>query len=315
MVIRNETVKASAVVPQSLVFDDQIRYWIEGVVQFFLALAALVSIATTVSIVVILLWETIAFFQEVTFRQFFADTEWYPQHANPQYGIWPLVCGTVMIAVGSAIIAVPLGLMGAIYLSEYSTPRFRNWVKPMLEILAGIPSVVLGYFALVFITPIIRSVFPDTSVFNAASACIAVSVMIVPTVISLSEDVLRSVPYSLREAAYALGSTKLEVTTRVVVPAAMSGIMAAIILAVSRAVGETMAVAMAAGQSPAITFNPLDSIQTMTSYVSETLRSEVSPGTVQYNTLFAVCMMLFLMTLSMNLLSQWILSRYREKYE
>lgn len=307
--------KASAVIPQSLLYDDQVRYWIEGVVQFFLALAALASVATTVSIVVILLWETIAFFQEISFLHFFGDTEWYPQHKPPQYGIWPLICGTVMIAVGSAAIAVPLGLLGAIYLSEYSTPRFRNWVKPMLEILAGIPSVVLGYFALIFITPVIRMVFPETSVFNAASACIAVSVMIVPTVISLSEDVLRSVPHSLREAAYALGSTKFEVVTRVVFPAAISGIMASVILAVSRAVGETMAVAMAAGQSPRITINPLESVQTMTSYVSETLRSEVSPGTVEYNTLFAVCMMLFLMTLSMNLLSQWIMARFREKYE
>lgn len=295
--------------------NDQIRYWIEGVVQVVLALASLISIVTTVSIVVILLWQTIEFFQVVSFQQFFGDPGWYPLHRNPEFGIWSLVCGTVMIAFGSAVIAVPLGLLGAIYLSEYSTPGFRNVVKPMLEILAGIPSVVLGYFALIFITPIIRMAFPETSIFNAASACIAVSVMIVPTVISLSEDVLRSVPQSLREAAYALGSTKLEVTTRVVVPAAMSGIMAAIILAISRAVGETMAVKLAAGVDPKVTFNFLDSIETMTSFIADIMQGDAPTGSIAYRSIFAVCMMLFLMTLSMNMLSQWILSRFRERYE
>lgn len=292
------------------------RYWADHVIYVGLFLAASVSVITTFSIVGVLVLEAGKFFQLVSVGQFLGDTTWTPGYSSdPHYGIWPLVCGTVLVALGSALFAVPLGLMGAIYLSEYATPGFRNFVKPALEMLAGIPSVVLGYFALILISPLIRWFFPSAGVFNALSASLAVGVMIIPTVISLSEDVLRSVPKSLREAAYALGSTKFEVTTRVVVPAALSGIMAAIILAISRAIGETMAVAIAAGRTPNLTLNPLEGVQTMTAFIANAASSDSSQDSPVYYSLYAVCISLFIMTLSMNLLAQFILSRLQEKYE
>jgi phosphate transport system permease protein len=211
--------------------------------------------------------------------------------------------------------AVPVGLLTAIFLSEYADSRLRAVLKPMLEILAGIPTVVYGYFALTFITPLIRSVFPETDVFNAASASIVVGVMIIPTVASLSEDALRAVPAALREGAYGLGATKLEVSTRVVVPAALSGVIASFILGISRAVGETMAVTIAAGALPNLTLNPLESIETMTAYIVQASLGDTPHGTIEYKTLYAVGMTLFLITLGMNVLSQWVLSRFREEYQ
>ena len=292
---------------------DARRRWTEGALLVVLNLAAAVSIITTVGIVVVLCVETVIFFQEVSPVEFFTRTEWIPrQHV---YGIWPLVCGTMWIAFGSGVIAIPLGLLAAIYLGEYAQPRWRNIFKPALEILAGIPSVVYGYFAVVFISPMVRWVFPSADVFNVLSASIVVAVMIIPTIVSLSEDVLRAVPRSLREAGYALGATKFEVTTKVVLPAAASGIMASFLLAISRAIGETMAVTLAAGSTPNLTFNPLEHVQTMTAYIVAVSTGEASTGSIEYRTIFAVCATLFAMTLTMNIIAQWILSRVSERYE
>lgn len=307
---------SATVEPRSLRLTSAWKYWVDQLVSIALVAATAISVVTSILIVGVLLWESAGFFQRVTVGEFLGDTVWTPKFSNdPRYGIWPLVCGTVLVAVGSAMFAVPLGLMGAIYLSEYSSAGFRNIVKPLLEVLAGIPSVVLGYFALILISPIVRTIFPSAGPFNALSACIAVGVMIIPTVISLSEDVLRSVPKSLREAAYALGSTKSEVTTRVVFPAALSGIMAAIILAISRALGETMVVAIAAGSTPKLTLNPLESIQTMTAFIAATAQGETARGETAYFSLYAVCITLFLMTFTMNIASQYILASFQERYE
>jgi phosphate transport system permease protein len=278
-----------------------------------LIVAAAVSILTTVGIVVVLCVETAAFFGVVSPVEFFTGRVWSPRQG--QFGVLPLVCGTLWIAFGSGVIAIPLGLLAALYLGEYADRRWRDFFKPVLEILAGIPSVVYGYFAVVFISPIIRALFPSADVFNVAIASIVVAVMIIPTVVSLSEDVLRAVPRSLREAGYALGATKFEVTTRVVLPAAASGIMASFLLAVSRAIGETMAVTLAAGSAPNLTWNPLHSVQTMTAYIVAVSTGEAPAGSIEYRTIFAVCATLFVMTLSMNIIAQWILGRVSERYE
>jgi phosphate transport system permease protein len=232
-----------------------------------------------------------------------------------KFGIWPLACGTLLVTAGAAIVALPIGLLSAIYLSEYATSTVREVVKPVLEVLAGIPSVVFGYFAVVSVSPLIRSWFPSAGVFSAASASIVVGFMILPMVISLSEDVLRSVPRSLREAAYALGATKFDVTAKVVVPAAISGIVAAFLLALSRAIGETMAVALAAGNTPHLTLNPLESVQTMTAYIVQVSQGDTPAGTLEYRTIFAVGLALFVTTMTLNIVAQWLVARVREKYE
>jgi phosphate transport system permease protein len=234
-----------------------------------------------------------------------------PQH----FGILPLLCGTLLGTAGAAVVALPIGLGAAIYLSEYASPTVREVVKPILEVLAGIPSVVFGFLAVVSISPIIRDWFPSANVFNAASASIVVGFMILPMVVSLSEDVLRSVPRSLREAAYALGATKLDVTVKVIVPAAISGIIASFLLALSRAIGETMAVALAAGASPKMTLNPLESIETMTAYIVRISQGDIPAGTLEYRTIFAVGLALFAVTMLLNVLAQWLVARMQEKYE
>ncbi|RME32322.1 MAG: phosphate ABC transporter permease subunit PstC, partial [Thermoflexia bacterium] len=274
-----------------------------------------VSVLTTLGIIYVLFQETFLFFQKVSFAQFFLDTRWTPLFLSKRFGIWPLVNGTVLVAAGAMVVALPLGLLAAIFMSEVASERIRRVLKPFLEILAGIPTVVYGYFALTFITPILRSLFPQTQVFNAASAAIAMGFMILPTVASISEDALYAVPRSLREAAYALGATRWEVATQVVVPAAFSGIAAAFILAVSRAIGETMIVAIAAGQQPKLTLNPLESIETMTAYIVQVSLGDTPHGTLEYQTIFAVGMMLFLMTLGMNVASYLLTHRFREVYE
>lgn len=280
-----------------------------------LGLCALFSVLTTVGIVVILLVESLEFFRHVSVGQFLTGTTWSPKAEPAEFGVWPLFCGTFLVALGSGAIAIPVGLGAAIYLSEYASPLVRDIVKPLLEILAGIPSVVFGYLAIVFVSPIIRSLFPTADIFNAANASIVVAIMILPTIISLSEDSLRSTPRSLREGAYALGATKLDVTVGVVVPAALSGIMASFLLAIARAVGETMAVTLAAGKQPHMTFNFLESIQTMTAYIVETTKGDTPRGTLGYQTIFAVGLTLFLMTLALNVLAQWVLKHMRQKYE
>jgi phosphate transport system permease protein len=275
---------------------------------------AAASTLITVGVVVVLLRETVGFFAEVPLTAFLTDTRWEPMFQEKHFGVLPLLAGSFMVAAGAAALALPVGVLSAIFLSEYAAPRLRRVLKPLLEILAGIPTVVYGYFALTFVTPAIRMVFPQTDIFNAASASIVVGIMIIPTVSSLSEDALRAVPDSLRQGAYGLGATKLEVSTRVVVPAALSGIVASFILAVSRAIGETMAVTIAAGNLPNLTLNPLESIQTMTAYIVQASLGDTPQGTLVYRTLFAVAMTLFLITLAMNVVSQWFLARFREEY-
>jgi phosphate transport system permease protein len=291
------------------------RAWKERVIAAVLFLCGLISVLTTVGIVVVLVRESLGFFGEVSLLEFLTGTEWTALFADPSFGVLPLVNGTLIVAVGSAVIALPAGLATAIYLSEYADDRVRSWVKPVLEILAGVPTVVYGYFALTFITPILRIFLPETSFYNAASASVVVGVMILPMVSSLSEDALSAVPDSLRRAAYGLGATKFEVSTRVAVPSALSGIVASFILAVSRAIGETMAVTLAAGATPKMTASYLESIQTMTAYIVQVATGDVPQGGVVYRSVFAVGLLLFLMTLVMNLASERITRRFREVYE
>lgn len=291
------------------------RLHMERAIHVFLCGCAAISVLTTVSIVVVLLYEAGQFFVDVSIVDFLTDPKWTPLLKPQHFGILSLLCGTLLIAMGSALLSIPVGLGTAIYLSEYAPPRFREIVKPVVEVLAGIPSVVYGYFAIVSVSPVIRSVFPSAGPFNAASACIVVGIMTLPTIISLSEDALRAVPGSLRQAAYALGATKYDVTVQVVVPAAMSGIVASFLLAISRAIGETMAVTLAAGATPKATLNPLESIQTMTAYIVQISQGDTPAGTVEYRTIFAVGLSLFISTMLLNLVAQWILTRVREKYE
>ncbi len=275
-----------------------------------------VSILTTVGIVAILVGEAAAFFFDVSPAEFFFGTQWTALFRNPSWGVLPLVLGTVMVTVVAMAVALPVGLMAAIYLSEYARETTRSVLKPVLEILAGVPTIVYGYFALTFITPnVLKPIFPNTNVFNALSAGIAVGIMILPMVASLSEDAMRAVPRSLREAAYALGGTKAEVSRQVVVPAALSGIVASFILAVSRAVGETMIIVIAAGNKPQWGLNFLDEIQAMTSYIVQVFTGEVVRGTTAYQSLFAVGLTLFVMTLLLNIISQALVSRFREVYQ
>ncbi len=287
----------------------------EQVIGFALMLCALLSTLVTVGIVVVLVKETLVFFQEVSVLEFLTGTRWTPLFADKSFGVLPLLSGSMLIAVGSSLISLPVGLLTAIYLSEYASGRVRGVLKPALEVLAGIPTVVYGYFALTFITPMLQTVFPSTGSFNALSASIVVGIMIIPTVASLSEDALRAVPLSLREGAYGLGATKLEVSTGVVVPAALSGVIASFILGVSRAIGETMAVTIAAGSLAQITLNPLEAVQTMTAYIVNISLGDTPVGTVEYNTIFAVGFTLFIITLVMNIVSQFVLSRFQEEYE
>jgi len=281
---------------------------------------AVLSIAVTVGIIAVLLVDTVEFFRESSIVKFLTGTVWAPGQGagvDGLYGVWPLINGTLMIGVGAILVGLPLGVLTAIYLSEYASSRVRRVLKPTLEILAGIPTVVVGFFALQFITPsLLRPIFGTDRVFifNAAAGSIAVGLMILPIIASISEDAMRAVPSSLREAAFGLGSTRRQVSLRVVVPAALSGIAASVILGFSRAVGETMAVTIAAGNSPKMTLNFFESIQTLTASIAQTVNGEVAAGTVRYNALFALGMTLFLMTLAMNLISARIVRRYRQVY-
>ena len=283
-------------------------------IQALLGLCALVTVFTTLGIAAILIGESVAFFRQVSLAEFFGDTKWTPQFSEQHFGIWPLLAGTLMITVIAALVAIPIGLSAAIYISQYAPDRVRRWLKPSLELLAGVPTVVYGYFALTFVTPLLQHVIPQMQVYNALSAGIVVGIMIIPMVASLSEDALRAVPRSLAEGAYALGATKYEVVLRVVVPAALSGIMASFILALSRAIGETMIVTLAAGATPKLTLNPLESIQTMTAYIVQVSLGDTPQGTVVYQSLFAVGLVLFVLTLGMNLLANRIILRFKESY-
>jgi phosphate transport system permease protein len=280
-----------------------------------LFLCGILSIFTTAGIIGVLIGETIEFFKVVPLIDFLTETEWTPLFTIKHFGILPLLSGTLLVALGAMLIALPVGLLSAIYLSEYAPDRMRRIIKPILEILAGIPTVVYGYFALLFITPLLQSIIPITEVFNAASASIAIGIMIIPLVSSLSEDAMTAVPRSLREAGYAMGATKLEVATQIVVPAALSGIIAASILAISRAIGETMIVAIAAGQQPVLTLNPFQSIETMTAYIVQVSLGDTPQTSFEFKTIFAVGMTLFVITLVLNLISNWVMRRFREEYQ
>ena len=293
----------------------RLRDWREGSIGGVLFFCALISILTTIGVVLVLGTEAASFFRHVPLTDFLFGTRWTPLLEPRSFGVLPLIAGTTLIVVGAAFVALPLGLGSAMYMSEYASPRTRNLLKPILEVLAGIPTVVYGYFALTFITPILKSVLPQTQIFNAASASIVVGIMVLPMVASLCDDALRAVPDSLREAGYALGATRMEVSTRVVLPGALSGVLASFILAGSRAIGETMAVTLAAGATPNLTANPLESIQTMTAYIVQVSLGDTPAGTVEYQTIFAVGALLFLITLAMNLLGQRVLHRFQENYE
>ncbi|AEY66677.1 phosphate ABC transporter permease subunit PstC [Clostridium sp. BNL1100] len=279
-----------------------------------LFLFAIITILTTIGIIVSLLKDSIGFFSNVSITDFLFGRKWTPLFSNPSFGVLPLVMGTLIITLISAVISIPIGLFTAIYLSEYANKRVRKVIKPILEVLAGIPSIVFGYFALTLITPLIKTVLPQTEIFNALSASIAVGIMTIPLVSSLSEDALRAVPDSLRQGALALGSTKMETSLKVVVPAAISGISASFVLAISRAIGETMIVTIAAGARPNLTFNPLESVQTMTSFIVQASQGDNPHGTVGYYSLFAVGLLLFLITLGLNILSHYMVEKYRKEY-
>lgn len=292
----------------------------EKLIHAGLFLCAFLSVLTTCGIIYVLLSEAFEFFSHVGVFDFLTGTKWSPQYLDKHFGILPLLTGTLMIAGIAGLIGLPLGLASAIYLSEYATPRTRSIIKPILEILAGIPTVVYGYFALEFITPyllrpVLEAIGFEVGVFNALSAGVVVGIMIIPMVSTLSEDALQSVPGGLREAALALGSSRFDVSVRVLVPAAFSGILASFLLAIARVVGETMAVTIAAGQNPAMALDPLKSIETMSAFIVNISLSDVQYGTVEHQSLYAVALTLFAMTFTMTLISQFIMHRFREKYQ
>lgn len=282
-----------------------------------LGLAATISLLTTASIVIVLVSESIPFFQEIAFVEFFDPrAEWQPLFTPVTFGVWELVAGTLNVVLWSLVMAVPVGLGAAVYLSEYAHPRTRAILKPLLEALASVPTVVYAYFALTFVTlDVLRPILGESiSVFNALGASVVMAIMLIPTIASISEDAMAAVPRELREGAYGLGSTQLEVASRVVFPAALSGIIASILLAIARVVGETMIVAVAAGSTPVLTLNPLDTVQTMTGFMLQVGLGDAARGSVEYRSLFAVGLTLFSMTMLFNLTANWFVRRYREVY-
>jgi phosphate transport system permease protein len=289
----------------------------EGIIEIALFAVGFLTIFVTISIVIVLGDQALLFFNDpqVGFREFFMTTQWQP--AIGQFGIWALVSATLTTSLIAMAVSLPLGLSAAIYLSEYASPRARSILKPILEILAGIPTVVYGFFALLFVTPLLRDLLgaDKLGVYNMLSAGIVMGIMILPLISSMSEDALSAVPRSLREAAYAMGATPFETSVQVILPAALSGIGAAIIVGISRAVGETMIVAVASGATSKFTFDPLKAAETMTAHIARISGGDLSYNTIDYNSLFAIALMLFLVTLVLNLISQWIVSKFREQYE
>ena len=295
--------------------ESRARHFRERAIKAVLMACAYLSVLTTVGIVFVLIFETINFFQEVSIVEFLTSTRWAASFANPSFGIMVLAAGTLLTTLIAIAVALPVGLLAAIFLSEYASPRLRRWLKPALELLAGVPTIVYGYFALTFVTPLLReTIFPSMTIFNALSAGLVMGVMIIPTIASVSEDAIYAVPRSLREGAYALGATKRETATRIVVPAALSGIVAATILGISRAVGETMIVAVAAGNLAQLTANPLQPVQTMTAFIVQVASGDTPTGSLTYNTIFAVGSTLFVMTLILNIVSYMFVRRFREAY-
>ncbi|NWG11461.1 phosphate ABC transporter permease subunit PstC [Candidatus Bathyarchaeota archaeon] len=287
----------------------------EKIIERLLFASATVSVITTLAILGVLLFEAIGFFRQVSIIEFFTGTKWTPLIQPQHFGVIPLIWGTILVTIIALGVAAPVGLGSAIFLSEYAPDKLRRIVKPVLELLAGVPTVVYGYFALTFITPFLKqNVFPEMIVFNALSAGLVMGIMIIPMISSLSEDAMLAVPQSFREGAYALGARKHEVALRVVIPSALSGIVASFILAISRAIGETMIVSIAGGSTPRLTLNPLESIQTMTAYIAQISLGETPFGSLEYRTIFSVGLTLFLMTMAVNLFGQWVAKRYWKRY-
>ncbi len=295
----------------------------EKAIHGLLAFCGILSVATTTALVISLIGPTIGFFEIVPIDRFLTGTDWTPQFEPPSFGVLGIVAGTLNVALWGTLFAIPIGLGSAVYLSEYAVPRVRKTIKPVLEILAGIPTVAIGFFAVSFILPeVIQPLWPGEFLggavgkpFMALAAGLGIGLMIVPIIASISEDAMSAVPHGLRDGAYALGATKMRVATRVVFPAALSGIVASIVLAISRAVGETMIVLLAAGSTPNFTLNPVESVQTMTAYIGVTATGDISTGSLDYKSVFAVGTLLFLMTLAMNMVSIRLVRRYREVYE
>ena len=318
MASKDTALSSPAVLPSRLEAPSG-RYG-EKVIFGLLALCAIVSVAITTAIVLSLLSPTIDFFGEVSITDFLFGTDFTPLFQPPSFGVLPIVVGTLSVTFWGLVTAIPIGLGAAIYLSEYASRRVRRVIKPTLEILAGVPTVAFGFFALATITPLLQDVWPGflgdgPRIFNALAAGLAMGIMIVPIIASISEDAMSAVPHGLREGAYALGATRMRVALRVVVPAALSGIVASFVLAASRAIGETMIVLIAAGNTPNLTLNPTESIQAMTAFIGTTATGDVPTGSVKYNTIFAVGSLLFVMTLIMNMISIRLVRRYREVYE
>jgi phosphate transport system permease protein len=290
------------------------RHFVERVIEFLLMLAAMSAVATTLAIVAILLYESLSFFEHVSIIEFLTDTQWTPLFEDAHYGILPLVSGTLTTSAIALLVAIPIGTIGAIYLSEFASHKTREIVKPILELLVGVPTVVFGYFALLFVTPLLQKFIPGLPGFNMLGPGIVMGIMIVPYISSVAEDAMRAVPMSMREGSYAMGATRFQTAIRVVTPAAISGIIAAYILGISRAVGETMVVALAAGQQPNLTFNPMESASTITAYIVQVAMGDLPHGSIGYQSIFAAGLVLMLMTLIFNILGHLTRKKFRETY-
>ena len=287
----------------------------EKLIEVLMMCCSFVTVLTTIGIILILTVEAFRFFSEVPIGDFFTDTQWTPLFSDKHFGILPLLSGTLLTTTIAILFAVPVGLIIAVYLNEYASPRFTAFVKPILEVLAAIPTVVYGFFALQFVTPLLQKLIPGLNGFNALSPGLVMGVMIIPYITSLSEDALRAVPRSLREASYGMGATKFQTAFKVMVPAASSGIIVSIILAVSRALGETMIVAIAAGQEPKLTFNPMESVETITTYIVQVSMGDVPQDSLEYKTIFAAGLTLFVFTFILNNISFFVRKRFQNKYE
>ena len=287
----------------------------EKLIEFLMMACSFITVLTTISIIIILAIDSFAFFQEVSIKEFFTSKQWTPLFSEKHFGILPLLMGTLLTTTIAILVAVPLGLVIAVYLNEYASPKFTAIVKPVLETLAAIPTVVYGFFALQFVTPLLQSFIPGLAGFNALSPGLVMGIMIIPYITSLSEDALRAVPSSLREASYGMGATKFQTAFRVMIPAASSGIIVSIILAISRALGETMIVAIAAGQEPKFTFNPKESVETITTYIVQVSMGDVPQDSLEYRTIFAAGMTLFIFTFILNNISFWMRRKFTIRYQ
>jgi phosphate transport system permease protein len=301
--------------PEPIRLRAEGRRWGEAAVKGVLALCALVSVATTIGIVLALLLPSIEFFREVSIVDFLTGDRWAPLFEPASFGVQPLLVGTLTVTVWASLVALPFGLGAAVYLSEYASPRARSILKPALEVLAGIPTVVFGFFALTFFTPLLQDLGVDVGTFNVLAAGLVIGVLLIPTVASISEDAMTAVPQELRDGAYALGASRLQVSTRIVIPAAVSGIVASFVLAISRAIGETMVVLIVAGGIAQITLDPREPSQTMTAFIGATGIGDVPTGSIEYKTIFAVGLTLFVITFFMNMISIRLVRKYREIYE